>query len=45
MDLTQYYRVQGVPKTIINDRIEFTGTLPEPHFVRQVLQALDKKKE
>jgi predicted DsbA family dithiol-disulfide isomerase len=44
MDLTQRYRVQGVPKTIINDRIEFTGALPEPRFVQQVLSALDQEK-
>jgi predicted DsbA family dithiol-disulfide isomerase len=44
MDLTQRYRVQGVPKTIINDSIEFTGALPEPRFVQQVLQALDQEK-
>ncbi len=43
MDLSQRYRVQGVPKTIINDRVEFTGALPEPRFVQQVLQALDQK--
>lgn len=44
MDLSERYRVQGVPKTIINDRVEFTGALPEPRFVQQVLQALDQDK-
>jgi predicted DsbA family dithiol-disulfide isomerase len=44
MDLSQRYRVQGVPKTIVNDRVEFTGALPEPRFVQQVLRALDQKK-
>ncbi len=42
MDLAQHYRVQGVPKTVINDRVEFVGALPEPRFVQQVLQTLDK---
>jgi glutaredoxin-like protein len=42
IDLAQRYRVQGVPKTVINDRVEFAGALPEPRFVQQVLQALDK---
>jgi predicted DsbA family dithiol-disulfide isomerase len=41
IDLAQRYRVQGVPKTVINDRVEFAGALPEPRFVQQVLQALD----
>jgi len=43
IDLSQRYRVHGVPKTIINDRVEFTGALPEPRFVQQVLQAVDNK--
>ena len=42
IDLAQRYQVQGVPKTVINDRFEFVGALPEPRFVQQVLQALDK---
>jgi predicted DsbA family dithiol-disulfide isomerase len=45
IDLAQRYRVQGVPKTVINDRVEFAGALPEPRFVQQVLQALDTRKE
>ena len=45
IDLAQRYRVQGVPKTVINDRVEFVGALPEPRFVQQVLQALDKGQE
>ncbi len=40
IDLMQRYQVQGVPKTVINDRVEFTGAMPEPHFVEAVLQAL-----
>jgi predicted DsbA family dithiol-disulfide isomerase len=45
IDLAQRYRVQGVPKTVVNDRVEFAGALPEPRFVQQVLQALDKGKK
>ena len=41
----QRYQVQGVPKTVINDRVEFAGALPEPRFVQQVLQALEKGAE
>jgi predicted DsbA family dithiol-disulfide isomerase len=32
--------VQGVPKTVINERSEIVGAVPEPRFVQQVLQAL-----
>ena len=42
IDLAQLYQVQGVPKTVINNRVEFAGALPEPRFVQQVLVALDK---
>ena len=42
IDMVQRYRVQGVPKTVVNDRIEIVGAVPEPRFVQQVLQALDK---
>jgi glutaredoxin-like protein len=42
VDMAQRYRVQGVPKTVINDRVEFAGALPEPRFVQQVLQSLEK---
>jgi len=45
IDLAQRYRVQGVPKTVINDRVEFAGALPEPRFVQQVLKALDTGKD
>lgn len=38
MDLSQRYRVTGVPKTIVNDAIEIMGALPEEDFVRAVLQ-------
>ncbi len=44
IDVAQRYRVQGVPKTVINDRIEFTGALPEPRFVQEVLKAIEQKK-
>ena len=45
IDLAQRYNVQGVPKTVINDRVEFTGALPEPRFVQEVLKALQPKSE
>lgn len=37
MDLSRQYRVTGVPKTIVNEKVEIMGALPEPDFVRAVL--------
>jgi len=45
IDMAQRYRVQGVPKTVINDRIEVVGAVPEPRFIQEVLKALEPKKE
>ena len=45
IDLAQRYQVQGVPKTVINDRAEFTGALPEPRFIQEVLKGLQQKPE
>jgi glutaredoxin-like protein len=36
-DLSQQYRVTGVPKTIVNGKIEILGAIPEDEFVRTVL--------
>lgn len=44
MDLAQRYQVQGVPKTVINDNVEFVGALPEPRFMEAVMQALKAAK-
>jgi predicted DsbA family dithiol-disulfide isomerase len=44
IDLAQRYQVQGVPKTVVNDRVEFVGAQPESRFVQQVLQAVDSNK-
>ena len=38
-DLVRQYRVTGVPKTVVNDRIEILGAVPEASFVSQVLAA------
>jgi predicted DsbA family dithiol-disulfide isomerase len=45
VELAQRYNVQGVPKTVVNDTVEFVGALPEPRFVQQVLQAAEKKEK
>ena len=38
-DLVRQYRVTGVPKTVVNDRVEILGAVPEVSFVSQVLAA------
>ncbi len=38
--LATKYEVMGVPKTVMNDEIEFEGAVPEDHFVAQLLSAL-----
>ena len=40
--LAQKYGVMGVPKTVINDEIEFEGALPEEMFVAQLMGALTR---
>ena len=37
MELSRKYRVNGVPKTIVNETIEVMGALPEDMFVRAAL--------
>lgn len=39
-DLVRRYQVSGVPKTIVNDRTEILGALPEDAFVEQVIAPL-----
>lgn len=36
---SQKYRVRGVPKTVINESIQFEGAVPEAQFLAQVLKA------
>ncbi len=38
--LAQMYKVMGVPKTIINDAVQFTGVVPEDTLMRKVLEAI-----
>jgi hypothetical protein len=37
MDLSRRYRVTGVPKTIVNAKVEILGAVPEDAFVRSVV--------
>ena len=45
IDMAQLYRVQGVPKTVANDRIEIMGAVPEPRFVQEVLKAIEPQQK
>ncbi len=37
--LGQKYNIMGVPKTVINEKTEFVGAVPEELFVQQVVVA------
>jgi glutaredoxin-like protein len=39
-DLVHRYRVNGVPKTVVNDEVEILGALPDDDFVEQALATL-----
>ena len=39
-DLSERYRVRAVPKTVINNRIEFVGSLPEAKVVEALQKAV-----
>ena len=41
-EVAQHYQVSGVPKTVINDKAEFVGAVPDEIFVNAILQALGK---
>ncbi|MAG37023.1 MAG: hypothetical protein CL878_12375, partial [Dehalococcoidia bacterium] len=43
--LSQSYAVTGVPKIVVNDRVEILGSVPERQFVREVLRALPTNDE
>jgi len=40
-DLVQKYQVSGVPKTMVNERVEILGARPEEDFVRTAIGAAD----
>lgn len=42
-DLSNRYGVYAVPKTVINDRVEFEGAVPEEMFVEYLRQALEQE--
>ena len=42
-DLANRYAVRGVPKTVINDTIEFVGNVPEPMFLEYLKRVCEFK--
>ena len=38
-DLAQRYAIRGVPKTVINETVEFVGSIPESQFVEHLQRA------
>ena len=41
--LAQLYRVMGVPRTVINDSVQFTGAVSEDLFLRRILEAVGEE--
>ena len=39
-ELSERYGVRSVPKTVINDRVEFVGSLPEEKVLDALQQAV-----
>jgi len=39
-DLVRRYQVSGVPKTIVNEKVEILGARPEEDFVRTAIGAI-----
>jgi Thioredoxin domain len=37
--LAQRYVIRGVPKTVINDTVEFIGNIPESQFMEHIQRA------
>ncbi len=38
--LSQRYRVQGVPKIVVNEKTHFVGALPEDRYLKEVMKAV-----
>ncbi len=39
-EVARRYQVMAVPKTVVNDKVEFMGAVPEAMFLDQVLRAV-----
>lgn len=43
--LVQKYHVMGVPKTVVNERLQFEGAVPENRFLAEVMKAQKRKRQ
>lgn len=41
-ELVQQYMVRGVPKTVINEKVQFEGAVSEEVMLEHIRRALDK---
>jgi predicted DsbA family dithiol-disulfide isomerase len=41
-EMGRKYGVMGVPKTVVNDKAEFVGAVPDEIFLHAILQTLGK---
>lgn len=39
-EVADRYGVSSVPKVVVNNKVEFTGALPEPYFAQAILKAV-----
>lgn len=44
-DLVERYQVQGVPKIVVNEHVQFLGAQPEAVFVQAIWQAVGADSE
>ena len=41
--IARAYRVSGVPKTVINDSVQFAGAVTEETFIRRIIEAVGQQ--
>ena len=41
--IARAHRVSGVPKTVINDSVQFTGAVTEETFVHKIMEAVGQQ--
>ena len=42
-EVSRRYQVMGVPKTVINDKSEFVGAVPDEIFLNAILESIGKE--
>ena len=41
--IARAYRVSGVPKTVMNDSVQFAGAVTEETFIRRIMEAVGQQ--